>query len=126
MPFRDSSRPFGGRVSERRVNEMTLNISFVHRSIEILALCLGYEFTRAKHCHDKLLVLQGITDSLTFIGQQNRGRLLLRHTQQILAARTFSDTEAEIGEAVDFVIHIERQPVRRVVSSRKAATFRSF
>ena len=111
-------------MSERRVNEMTLNISFVHRSIEILALCLGYEFTRAKHCHDKLLVLQGITDSLTFIGQQNRGRLLLRHTQQILAARTFSDTEAEIGEA--FVIHIERQPVRRVVSSRKAATFRSF
>ena len=29
--------------------------------------------------------------------------------------RTFSDTEAEIGEAVDFVVHVERQPGRRVV-----------
>ena len=42
-------------------------------------------------------------------------RLLWRHTQQILAAPTFSDTEAEIGEAVDFVVHVERQPVRRIV-----------
>jgi pilus assembly protein CpaF len=28
---------------------------------------------------------------------------------------TFSDTEAEIGEAVDVVVHIERQPGRRVI-----------
>jgi pilus assembly protein CpaF len=28
---------------------------------------------------------------------------------------TFSDTEAEIAEAVDFVVHVERQPGRRVV-----------
>jgi pilus assembly protein CpaF len=31
------------------------------------------------------------------------------------AQTTFTDTEAEIGEAVDFVVHIERQPGRRVV-----------
>ncbi|MBZ5664435.1 MAG: hypothetical protein LAO30_07485 [Acidobacteriia bacterium] len=30
-------------------------------------------------------------------------------------APTFSDTEAEIGEAVDFVVHVERQLVRRIV-----------
>jgi pilus assembly protein CpaF len=28
---------------------------------------------------------------------------------------TFSDTEAEIAEAVDFVVHVERQPGRRVI-----------
>jgi pilus assembly protein CpaF len=28
---------------------------------------------------------------------------------------TFSDTEAEIGEAVDFVIHVERHPGRRIL-----------
>jgi pilus assembly protein CpaF len=32
------------------------------------------------------------------------------------AQSTFSDTEAEIGEAVDFVVHIERKPGSRVVS----------
>jgi Flp pilus assembly CpaF family ATPase len=31
------------------------------------------------------------------------------------AQNTFSDTEAEIAEAVDFVVHVERQPSRRVV-----------
>jgi pilus assembly protein CpaF len=31
------------------------------------------------------------------------------------AQSTFSDTEAEIAEAVDFVVHVERQPGRRVV-----------
>jgi pilus assembly protein CpaF len=31
------------------------------------------------------------------------------------AQSTFSDTEAEIGEAVDFVVHIERKPGSRVV-----------
>jgi pilus assembly protein CpaF len=31
------------------------------------------------------------------------------------AQTTFSDTEAEIGEAVDFVVHVERQPGRRVI-----------
>ena len=38
--------------------------------------------------------------------------LVMRSHQQA----TFADIEAEIGEAVDFVIHIERQPGRRVVS----------
>ena len=31
------------------------------------------------------------------------------------AQTTFSDTEAEIGEAVDFVVHLERKPGCRVV-----------
>ena len=31
------------------------------------------------------------------------------------AQTTFSDTEAEIGEAVDFVVHVERQPGRRAI-----------
>ena len=31
------------------------------------------------------------------------------------AQTTFSDTEAEIAEAVDFVVHVERQPGRRAV-----------
>jgi pilus assembly protein CpaF len=31
------------------------------------------------------------------------------------AQTTFSDTEAEIGEAVDFVVHIERRPGRRIL-----------
>ena len=31
------------------------------------------------------------------------------------AQTTFADTEAEIAEAVDFVVHVERQPGRRVV-----------
>jgi pilus assembly protein CpaF len=31
------------------------------------------------------------------------------------AQTTFSDTEAEIGEAVDFVVHIERKPGCRFV-----------
>jgi pilus assembly protein CpaF len=37
--------------------------------------------------------------------------LVMRGHQQA----TFEDTEAEIGEAVDFVIHVERQPGRRSV-----------
>jgi pilus assembly protein CpaF len=31
------------------------------------------------------------------------------------AQTTFSDTEAEIGEAVDFVVHVGRQEGRRIV-----------
>jgi Flp pilus assembly CpaF family ATPase len=31
------------------------------------------------------------------------------------AQSTFADTEAEIAEAVDFVVHVERRPGRRVV-----------
>jgi pilus assembly protein CpaF len=31
------------------------------------------------------------------------------------AQTTFSDTEAEIGEAVDFIVHIVRKPGCRVV-----------
>jgi len=32
------------------------------------------------------------------------------------AQSTFSDTEAEIAEAVDFVVHVERQQGHRIVS----------
>jgi len=46
MPVRAFQRASRGCVGERRVNEMTLDISFAHRSIEILFLCLDYEFTR--------------------------------------------------------------------------------
>jgi pilus assembly protein CpaF len=31
------------------------------------------------------------------------------------AQTTFADTEAEIAEAVDFVVHVERQPGRRTI-----------
>jgi pilus assembly protein CpaF len=31
------------------------------------------------------------------------------------AQTTFTDTEAEVGEAVQFVVHVERQPGRRVI-----------
>jgi pilus assembly protein CpaF len=34
---------------------------------------------------------------------------------RFLAQTTFSDTKAEIGEAVDLVVHIERQPGRRML-----------
>jgi len=40
------------------------------------------------------------------------------------AQSTFSDTEAEIAEAVDFVVHVERQPGRRVV--REALALRGY
>ena len=46
MPVRAFERGTRRCVGERRVNEMTLDISFVHRSIEILSLGLGYEYTR--------------------------------------------------------------------------------
>jgi pilus assembly protein CpaF len=36
--------------------------------------------------------------------------VMRNHTQT-----TFSDTEAEIAEAVDFVVHVEREPGRRVI-----------
>ena len=32
-----------------------------------------------------------------------------------MCIRDSADTEAEIAEAVDFVVHVERQPGRRVV-----------
>ncbi len=37
---------------------------------------------------------------------------------------TFADTEAEIAEAVDFVVHVERQQGRRVV--REVLALRGF
>jgi hypothetical protein len=46
MPIRAFQRGTQRCAGKRTVNEMTLDISFVHRSIEILSLCLDYEFTR--------------------------------------------------------------------------------
>src|SRR6202035_3023946 len=40
------------------------------------------------------------------------------------AQSTFADTEAEIAEAVDFVVHVERQPDSRVV--REALALRGY
>jgi len=31
------------------------------------------------------------------------------------AQATFEDIEAEIGEAIDYVVHVEREPGRRVI-----------
>jgi pilus assembly protein CpaF len=38
-------------------------------------------------------------------------KLVMRNHSQT----TFSDTETEIGEAVDFVVHVERRPGRRIL-----------
>jgi pilus assembly protein CpaF len=39
----------------------------------------------------------------------------LRPRSSRSAPATFEDVEAEIGEAVDYVVHIERQPGRRFI-----------
>ena len=38
------------------------------------------------------------------------------------AQATFSDIEAEIGESVDLVVHVDREPGRRVVREVLALT----
>ena len=40
---------------------------------------------------------------------------LASHAADFGCSHLLSDTEAEIGEAVDFVVHVERQPGRRIV-----------
>ena len=55
----------------------------------------------------------GLTASLS-----NSKKALRRFANLVMrnhAQTTFSDTEAEIGEAVDFVVHVERQPGRRIL-----------
>lgn len=61
----------------------------------------------------------GHSGSLATIHANSAEKALHRFTNLVMrshAQSTFSDTEAEIGEAVDFVIHINRKPGSRVVS----------
>jgi pilus assembly protein CpaF len=60
----------------------------------------------------------GHSGSLATIHANSAEKALHRFANLVMrshAQTTFSDTEAEIGEAVDFVVHIERKPGCRVV-----------
>ena len=60
----------------------------------------------------------GHSGSLATIHANSAEKALRRFANLVMrshAQSTFSDTEAEIGEAVDFVVHVERQPGRRIV-----------
>jgi pilus assembly protein CpaF len=60
----------------------------------------------------------GHAGSLATIHANSAEKALHRFTNLVMrnhAQTTFSDTEAEIAEAVDFVVHVERQPGRRIV-----------
>ena len=60
----------------------------------------------------------GHAGSLATIHANSAEKALHRFANLVMrnhAQTTFSDTEAEIGESVDFAVHIERQPGGRVV-----------
>jgi pilus assembly protein CpaF len=60
----------------------------------------------------------GHAGSLATIHANSAAKALTRFANLVMrdhAQTTFSDTEAEIGEAVDVVVHVERQPGRRVI-----------
>jgi pilus assembly protein CpaF len=60
----------------------------------------------------------GHSGSLATIHANSAEKALRRFATLVMrshAQSTFSDTEAEIGEAVDFVVHVERQPGRRIL-----------
>jgi len=60
----------------------------------------------------------GHAGSLATIHANSAEKALRRFANLVMrdhAQTTFSDTEAEIGEAVDVVVHVERQPGRRVI-----------
>src|ERR1700676_4881407 len=60
----------------------------------------------------------GHAGSLATIHANSAAKALTRFANLVMrshAQSTFADTEAEIAEAVDFVVHVERQPGRRVV-----------
>jgi pilus assembly protein CpaF len=60
----------------------------------------------------------GHAGSLATIHANSAEKALHRFANLVMrshAQSTFSDTEAEIGEAVDYVVHIERKPGSRVV-----------
>jgi pilus assembly protein CpaF len=61
----------------------------------------------------------GHAGSLATIHANSAEKALHRFANLVMrshAQTTFSDTEGEIAEAVDFVAHVERKPGRRVVS----------
>ena len=60
----------------------------------------------------------GHAGSLATIHANSAAKALRRFANLVLRSHsqaTFEDIEAEIGEAVDFVVHVERQPGRRVI-----------
>jgi pilus assembly protein CpaF len=60
----------------------------------------------------------GHSGSLATIHANSAEKALHRFANLVMrnhAQTTFSDTEAEIAEAVDFVVHVERQPGRRII-----------
>jgi pilus assembly protein CpaF len=60
----------------------------------------------------------GHAGSLATIHANSAEKALHRFANLVMrshAQTTFSDTEAEIGESVDFVVHVERRPPRRFV-----------
>jgi pilus assembly protein CpaF len=60
----------------------------------------------------------GHSGSLATIHGNSAEKSLRRFANLVMrnhAQTTFSDTEAEIGEAVDFVVHVERQPGHRII-----------
>jgi pilus assembly protein CpaF len=60
----------------------------------------------------------GHAGSLATIHANSAEKALHRFSNLVMRSHTqttFSDTEAEIGEAVDFVVHIERKPGYRIV-----------
>src|SRR5229473_1716910 len=61
----------------------------------------------------------GHAGSLATIHANSAIKALTRFANLVMRSHsqaTFSDTEAEIGEAVDFVVHVERRPGRRMVA----------
>ncbi len=60
----------------------------------------------------------GHSGSLATIHANSAEKALHRFANLVMrnhSQTTFADTEAEIAEAVDFVVHVERQPGRRVI-----------
>jgi pilus assembly protein CpaF len=60
----------------------------------------------------------GHTGSLTTIHANSAAKALTRFANLVMRSHsqaTYLDTEAEIGESVDYVVHVEREPGRRVV-----------
>ena len=60
----------------------------------------------------------GHSGSLATIHANSAAKALRRFANLVLrshAQATFSDIEAEIGESVDFVVHVDREPGRRVI-----------
>jgi pilus assembly protein CpaF len=60
----------------------------------------------------------GHSGSLATIHANSAEKALYRFANLVMrnhSQATFTDTEAEIAEAVDFVVHVERQPGRRVI-----------